>query len=51
MWPGAGDGQGPGQRHDPTLGGPLGRTYTIFEGTAEIQRLVVARAISGLHIP
>jgi alkylation response protein AidB-like acyl-CoA dehydrogenase len=26
-------------------------TYTIFEGTSEIQRLVVARSISGLHIP
>ncbi len=25
-------------------------TYTIFEGTSEIQRLVIARAISGLHI-
>jgi acyl-CoA dehydrogenase len=25
--------------------------YTIFEGTSEIQRLVVARSISGLHIP
>jgi len=25
--------------------------YTIFEGTSEIQRLVIARAISGLHIP
>jgi alkylation response protein AidB-like acyl-CoA dehydrogenase len=25
--------------------------YTIFEGTAEIQRLVIARSISGLHIP
>ncbi|MBJ7513772.1 MAG: hypothetical protein JHC94_05560 [Acidimicrobiia bacterium] len=25
-------------------------TYTIFEGTSEIQRLVVARAISGIHI-
>ena len=24
---------------------------TIFEGTSEIQRLVVARSISGLHIP
>ena len=24
--------------------------YTIFEGTSEIQRLVIARAISGLHI-
>jgi alkylation response protein AidB-like acyl-CoA dehydrogenase len=26
-------------------------TYTIFEGTSEIQRLVIARTISGLHIP
>ena len=26
------------------------QTYTIFEGTSEIQRLVVARAISGIHI-
>ena len=26
------------------------RIYTIFEGTSEIQRLIVARAISGLHI-
>jgi hypothetical protein len=26
-------------------------SYTMFEGTSEIQRLVVARSISGLHIP
>jgi hypothetical protein len=26
------------------------QTYTIFEGTSEIQRLVIARAISGVHI-
>ena len=26
------------------------RTYTIFEGTGEIQRLIVSRAISGVHI-
>lgn len=26
------------------------KTYPIFEGTSEIQRLVVARAISGVHI-
>jgi hypothetical protein len=26
-------------------------SYTIFEGTSEIQRLVVARAVSGPHIP
>jgi len=24
--------------------------YDIFEGTAEIQQLVIARAISGIHI-
>ncbi|MFM8971663.1 MAG: acyl-CoA dehydrogenase family protein, partial [Actinomycetota bacterium] len=27
------------------------KIFTIFEGTSEIQRLVVARSISGLHIP
>jgi hypothetical protein len=26
------------------------RSFTIFEGTSEIQHLVIARAISGLHI-
>ena len=26
------------------------KLYTLFEGTSEIQRLVIARAISGLHI-
>jgi alkylation response protein AidB-like acyl-CoA dehydrogenase len=26
------------------------KIYTIFEGTSEIQRLVVARAISGMYI-
>ena len=26
------------------------KIYTIFEGTSEIQRLVIARAISGIHI-
>ncbi|HUC35543.1 MAG TPA: hypothetical protein VMR97_00300 [Acidimicrobiales bacterium] len=24
--------------------------HTIFEGTSEIQRLIIARAISGIHI-
>ncbi len=27
------------------------KIFTIFEGTSEIQRLVIARAISGVHIP
>ncbi|MFE0085709.1 acyl-CoA dehydrogenase family protein, partial [[Kitasatospora] papulosa] len=26
------------------------KIYTIFEGTSEIQRLVISRAISGRHI-
>jgi alkylation response protein AidB-like acyl-CoA dehydrogenase len=26
------------------------KIYTIFEGTSEIQRLILARAISGVHI-
>jgi len=29
---------------------PVKRIYTIFEGTSEIQRLVISRAISGLQI-
>jgi hypothetical protein len=28
----------------------LGAIYDIFEGTAEIQQLVISRAISGMHI-
>jgi len=27
-----------------------GQTHTIFEGTSEIQQLVIARAISGLRV-
>jgi alkylation response protein AidB-like acyl-CoA dehydrogenase len=27
------------------------KIYTIFEGTSEVQRLVIARAVSGIHIP
>jgi alkylation response protein AidB-like acyl-CoA dehydrogenase len=27
-----------------------GESYTIFEGTSEIQRLVISRAISGLRV-
>ncbi|MBA2625026.1 MAG: acyl-CoA dehydrogenase, partial [Acidimicrobiia bacterium] len=26
------------------------KIYTIFEGTSEIQRLIISRAITGLHI-
>ncbi|MGH9024552.1 MAG: acyl-CoA dehydrogenase family protein [Acidimicrobiia bacterium] len=27
------------------------KIYTLFEGTSEIQRLVISRAISGVHVP
>jgi alkylation response protein AidB-like acyl-CoA dehydrogenase len=30
--------------------GRASRTYTIFEGNSEIQRLIISRAISGVHI-
>jgi multidrug transporter EmrE-like cation transporter len=30
--------------------GALSNTYTIFEGTSAVQRLVISRAISGIHI-
>jgi alkylation response protein AidB-like acyl-CoA dehydrogenase len=30
--------------------GRIDQTYTIFEGTSEIQRLIISRAISGVHI-
>ena len=33
-------------RHEHPFG-----SYTIFEGTSEVQRLVIARAVSGIHIP
>jgi hypothetical protein len=29
---------------------PLGEIYDIFEGTEQIQQLVISRAISGLRI-
>jgi alkylation response protein AidB-like acyl-CoA dehydrogenase len=28
----------------------ISNVYTIFEGTSEIQQLVIARAISGLRV-
>lgn len=38
---------------DPLASRPYrdAKIYTIFEGTSEIQRLVIARAITGRHIP
>ena len=40
-------------RHFPVNIGflvPQVKIFTVFEGTSEIQHLVIARAISGLHI-
>jgi hypothetical protein len=37
-------------RDEPNVAEPGSVNYTIFEGTSEIQRLVIARAISGLRI-
>ncbi|MET9273650.1 acyl-CoA dehydrogenase family protein [Kribbella sp. NPDC003557] len=43
-----------GQKADSLVGAErhasLEQIYTIFEGTSEIQRLVIARAISGMRI-
>ncbi len=43
----------PGQRtgrHGTTLVGRLDVIHDIFEGTEQIQQLVISRAISGLRI-
>jgi hypothetical protein len=37
-------------QHMYALNGCRRNSYTIFEGTSEIQRLVIARALSGVHI-
>lgn len=39
-----------GQMVNRTMVGCRFRIHTIFEGTSEIQQLVIARAISGLRI-
>jgi hypothetical protein len=40
----------PGRRPYTYIGGPPDSIYTIFGGTSEIQRLIIARAISGVHM-
>lgn len=37
-------------RHETDHENPGNLNHTIFEGTSEIQQLVIARAISGLRI-
>jgi alkylation response protein AidB-like acyl-CoA dehydrogenase len=43
-------GQRPIRPTSRELSASLQKIYTIFEGTSEIQRLVIARAISGMRI-
>jgi hypothetical protein len=38
------------QRTFPDVSEQAFGNYTLFEGTSEIQRLVISRALSGLHI-
>jgi hypothetical protein len=38
------------EEHDVDLPNSESLNHTIFEGTSEIQQLVIARAISGLRI-
>ncbi|MFT7600427.1 MAG: hypothetical protein ACI8TP_003369 [Acidimicrobiales bacterium] len=40
----------PGRRHGTSLAGQSERTFDIFEGTEQIQQLVISRAISGVRI-
>jgi alkylation response protein AidB-like acyl-CoA dehydrogenase len=37
-------------RHIPALGGLAEQTFYIFEGTEQIQQLVISRAITGLRV-
>jgi alkylation response protein AidB-like acyl-CoA dehydrogenase len=37
-------------RHLPAETGHTSTSFTLFEGTSEIQRLVIGRAITGLHV-
>jgi len=43
-------GQSGSKRHAGHHAGRTDQTFTIFEGTSEIQRLIISRAISGVHI-
>ncbi len=40
----------PAQRHCTSLARHPGKPHDIFEGTEQIQQLVVSRAISGMRI-
>jgi hypothetical protein len=44
----------PGQTHDRQGAGCLAPTtpdnFTIFEGTSEIQRMIIGRAVTGLNV-
>ncbi|MBF6555803.1 MAG: hypothetical protein IVW52_06450 [Acidimicrobiales bacterium] len=50
VWPITKGGQPRSRWHFGHPAGQTDQTYTIFEGTSEIQRLIISRAISGVHI-
>ena len=45
-----GIGESAGQRHNLAPVGRVEQTFDIFEGTEQIQQLVISRAISGLRV-
>jgi hypothetical protein len=47
-WLGAGS--APAPRHLPAQTGRRSTIFTIFEGTSEIQRLIIGRAVTGLDV-
>ena len=45
-----GAGESAGQRHILIPGGSSRQSFDIFEGTEQIQQLVISRAITGLRV-
>ena len=43
-------GEAAGQRHNLAYAEHVGQTFDIFEGTEQIQQLVISRAITGLRV-
>ena len=39
-----------GQQHNPACVERVGQSFDIFEGTEQIQQLVISRAITGLRV-
>ena len=41
----------PSTSHLPAETAPTSTSFTIFEGTSEIQRMIIGRAVTGLDVP